>query len=88
MSVRSQHLADEAARVSARLAEAGCTVLPEPLRQALPNWTVLARHAGLPALIASLNAGLPPDCLSLRLTGPWPAYGFARAALSREALHA
>jgi hypothetical protein len=85
---RSQNLADLAAHVSSKLAEAGCTVLPEPPRQGLPHWTVLARDAGLPVLAASLDARLPPGCLSLRLTGPWPAYGFARAALSGEALHA
>jgi hypothetical protein len=35
-----------------------------------------------------LAADLAPAGLSLRLSGPWPAYAFARAALAQERIQA
>jgi hypothetical protein len=64
----------------------------------LPVWTVMLPRAAdpaqgeaakgesapLPATLAALATDLHPCGLSLRLTGPWPAYAFARAVLAEE----
>jgi len=94
------HIEATAECITARLAEAGCGVLSETPRPAggllasLPSWTVLAPNdpviqgAGrLSALVGGLADELAPSGLSLRLTGPWPAYAYARAALAGEARH-
>lgn len=56
-------------------------VMPEPL-------TALVRRSDLPALMgemAETAKGLAESGIALRLVGPWPAYAYARAALSHLA---
>lgn len=57
-------------------------VMPEPL-------TALVRQADLPALMGELEmtaAAMAESGIALRLVGPWPAYAYARAALSELAV--
>jgi hypothetical protein len=81
--------------VSARLAEAGFTLTERPSAAGPPKWTVLAPFGAdgsdepsddLAALTRELQAEWAPAGLTPRLSGPWPAYGFARHALAREEL--
>ena len=65
------------------------TVLDEPPSSGLPSWSVLVPRSAspvLPELAPGLSVGLLTTGLSLRLSGPWPAYAFARAAVIREAV--
>jgi hypothetical protein len=57
-------------------------------RGGLPAWTVLVPHdqAAMMTRGGHLPGGLPAG-LSLRLSGPWPAYGLAAAALAMEPAH-
>jgi hypothetical protein len=99
-AARARHLADAADAVAAALAgvlDADPTLssVAEAPRAGLPAWTLLApRRAaeGPPAWAAPLDApaaALAESGLVLRLTGPWPAYGFARGVLAApEAPHA
>jgi hypothetical protein len=89
-AARTRHLAATAGAVAAALdraaAVAGLRVLAEPARD-LPAWSVLAplaEPARWPDLLAPLACELDASGLALRLTGPWPAYAFARAALAGE----
>ncbi len=54
----------------------------------LPAWTVLVPHerTRLMARGGNLPGGLPKG-LSLQLSGPWPAYGLAAAAMATEPAH-
>jgi Gas vesicle synthesis protein GvpL/GvpF len=57
-------------------------------RGGLPAWTVLVPHDR--AMMMARGGNLPadlPDGLSLQLSGPWPAYGLAAAALAMEPAH-
>ncbi|MCX7376681.1 MAG: AAA family ATPase [Alphaproteobacteria bacterium] len=86
------HLASVEARISALLLAAGWPVLTERQRDGLPCWSVLApTEAGASPLVqawlAALTEELAPSGLAVRLTGPWPAYAFARAALQAEVAH-
>jgi hypothetical protein len=82
------HLQTVAASIATCLSAAGFGVLTEPPRAGSPAWTVLAPPAsdGLPIRVRSLAEDLAPSGLSLRLSGPWPAYAFARVALADRAL--
>jgi hypothetical protein len=89
-AARAGHLAEAAAAVATALDRAGLTVLAEALA-----WNILAPRAAAAdappawsASLAPLAAELAPTGLVLRLTGPWPAYAFARAALAGEAADA
>jgi hypothetical protein len=87
---RSEHIDAVAATVETRLEAAGLGLLHEAPRDGLPGWTLLIPKptpANQPAeQILGLTAELEPSGLSLRLSGPWPAYAFARAALAQEAV--
>jgi hypothetical protein len=90
-AARRSHLEAVAALVAAKLEAGGCEVLAEPPRPALPGWTILAPHDPadpLPPPLAAALAGPIAPGLTLRLTGPWPAYAFARLALAEEPQHA
>jgi hypothetical protein len=75
--------------------ETSTDLLAEPTRNGLPAWTVLLPKAhpnacdqSMPALARQLPAELPiglPTGLSLSVSGPWPAYAQARAALAEGA---
>jgi hypothetical protein len=89
-AARARHLAEAAATVAAALDQAGLNVLADALA-----WSILAPRAAASdappawsAPLAPLAAELAPTGLVLRLTGPWPAYAFARAALAGEAADA
>lgn len=91
IAARSGHIGMAAANVEAGLEAAGIGLLDEAPRDGLPGWTLLvprATAAGQPdrptEQVRALTAGLAPSGLSLRLSGPWPAYAFARAALAQE----
>jgi hypothetical protein len=96
-AARLGHIGAAAAGVAERLSEIRCGLLDEPLRAGLPGWTLLVSGHGdagpdrpnaLSERVRVLAADLEPAGLSLRLSGPWPAYGFARAALAREEVDA
>jgi len=85
-AARIGQIAETIRLVERTLAEAGVGVLAEAPRGGLPNWTVLLPNDRPNALSASmpvLRDRLPPG-LSPRLSGPWPAYAFARRALHAE----
>lgn len=92
IAARAGHLASVEARISALLVATGLPVLVERQRDGLPAWSVLApTDAGTSPLVqgwlAALTEELAPSGLAVRLTGPWPAYAFARAALQAEVAH-
>jgi hypothetical protein len=86
-AARRSHLEAIAALVAARLAAGGGEVLADPSRAPLPGWTILSPHdpadPTAPPLLAALAGPIAPG-LTLRLTGPWPAYAFARTALADD----
>ncbi len=92
VAARVEHLASVEARITALLQAAGWPVLVERQRDGSPCWSVLApTDAGASPLVqawlAALTEELAPSGLAVRLTGPWPAYAFARAALQGEVAH-
>ena len=93
-AARQSHLAATVTTVAERLAKAGFRILDEPWQPELPSWTILLptqpgfEPDSLSQRVQALAADLAPGGLSLRLSGPWPAYAFARAALAEETAHA
>ena len=87
LAIRAAHLDQVARTLQSRLESAPLTVLPETGSGASPRWTLLA-PPDLPVvdIAAGLAEPLAATGLTLRLTGPWPPYAFARAAIS-EAMH-
>ena len=101
-AARAAHLAAAAEAVASMLRQAALDhpdldVIDEtpgsgPPTPTGPSWSVLAPRTADGAsplwgrTFAPLAAELAPAGLSLRLTGPWPAYAFARAALAPAAL--
>lgn len=84
-AARAAHLQSAAGSVAQQLAQAGLAVMSEPPRSGMPRWTVLAPDsAALPDVVGTLTAELAVAGLSLHLTGPWPPYAFARAALEAD----
>jgi hypothetical protein len=84
IAARHAQLAEAGAAVGDILAEQARASRAEPSRQALAAWTALVPEAGLPpfrARLDALAARLGDAGLALTLSGPWPAYGFAREAL-------
>ncbi len=82
---------DHAEALIQGLTARGFRVLAEPNgAQGLPAWTVFTpTNAGpLAESVKPLAAEMAPAGLSLRVTGPWPNYAFARTALAAEANHA
>jgi hypothetical protein len=81
-SALAAHASGSAATVEAALA----AYLPraETTSGGLPAWTVLVPRVApdWPDRLTPLADTLEPAGLSLRVTGPWPAYGFTRAALA------
>jgi hypothetical protein len=84
------------ATISGRLALAGFTLTEEPLAFEAPKWTILVPSGAdrpdepadeLAGLVIELGDEFSPAGLMPRLSGPWPAYGFARHALAREAAY-
>jgi hypothetical protein len=70
----------------------GWPVLAERQRDGSPAWSILAPAdaAAAPLVqqwLAVITEELAPSGLAVRLTGPWPAYAFARAAMQAEAAH-
>ncbi len=85
IAARAASIAAAASRTEQLLGEAEFELVAEPARAGLPHWTVLERcdanhRGGLRGLLEKFAAELAPSGLSLRLTGPWPAYRAARAA--------
>lgn len=93
LAVRYAHVGCAAATVATQLADAGFGVLDEPASAGPRRWTVLVpdriashRRNVLSDHVRVLASGLSRCGLSLHLSGPWPAYAFARAALAQEAV--
>ncbi len=92
-AARAVHLAAVAGRVTTVLAATGFVVdAPAGAATMADNatWSLLAPRvtaADLQRHAVELAAELTPMGLSPRLTGPWPAYAFARAALAGETAH-
>jgi hypothetical protein len=63
-------------------------LLDEAHRGGLPSWTVLVPEGEVPREPPSTSwpghdgRGVVPEGLSLRLSGPWPAYAFARRVMT------
>jgi hypothetical protein len=92
VAARLGHLASVEARISALLMATGWPVLAERQRDGSPAWSILAPAdaAAAPLVqqwLAVITEELAPSGLAVRLTGPWPAYAFARAAMQAEAAH-
>ncbi|WBV43496.1 GvpL/GvpF family gas vesicle protein [Pseudoroseomonas cervicalis] len=82
---RHAHLAGAREALATLLEEAGLAPLPEAMPGRL---SVLAGEAALARLrprLEAFGAELAGSGLGLRLSGPWPAYGFARALLAQDA---
>jgi hypothetical protein len=84
-SARAQHAQEAASRLSERLYCEGFAARRESSPQSAAcgcSWSVLApRKARFAERLAGIGAGLFDGTgLSLRITGPWPPYAFARAA--------
>jgi hypothetical protein len=85
-NARVGQIAEATRTVEATLTGSGVGVLPHTPRGGLPNWTLVLpndRPRAISAVMPALSDGLPAG-LSLRLSGPWPAYAFAREALGNE----
>ncbi|WP_419897213.1 GvpL/GvpF family gas vesicle protein [Roseomonas sp. USHLN139] len=82
---RHAHLAGRLEALAALLEEAGLEQLPEAMPGRLSFLAEDAALAGLRPALEAFNAGLAGTGLGLRLSGPWPAYGFARALLAQDA---
>jgi hypothetical protein len=90
-AARTLHLDAIAATVGKWIGDAGFQVQADRPRSGLPAWTALIPNAATQALsdrAALLTTDLAHAGLSLRLSGPWPPYAFARAALSEESVDA
>ena len=93
-AARIQHLNAIAASVANWVRAAGFDLFTDPPRNGMPAWTALTPDQApngqnaLPARVGQLAADLAHAGLSLRLSGPWPAYAFARHALSQESVNA
>ena len=82
---RAAHAAAAAARVGAMLAAAPARLQTEERGNGAPGWSLLVRaEDSLGPTLEAIAAQLDGTGLSLRVTGPWPPYGFARAALQEE----
>ncbi|MFB9971707.1 GvpL/GvpF family gas vesicle protein [Pseudoroseomonas cervicalis] len=81
---RHAHLAGAVEALAGLVEEAGLERLPEALPGRL---SILADDDALAALRPALEEfgeALAGTGLALRLSGPWPAYGFARALLAQD----
>jgi hypothetical protein len=94
-AARAAHIAAAATALARRLTDAGLDFTADATSSGLPGWSVLVRDpaSGQPASISppavladAVDPGMQPAGLSLRLSGPWPAYAFARAALVQESV--
>jgi hypothetical protein len=90
---RAAHLQAVATEIDQLLALISPDRLAETGRDGMPAWSILACNSCPPIAsgIAESKAGtdiLAQAGLSLRTTGPWPAYAFARQALAREMVDA
>jgi hypothetical protein len=84
-AARAEHRQQAATEAAGLLSEAARTVeLSPPQQGRVAAWSALvARQARgeLERSVMALAETLAPTGLGLRLTGPWPAYAFARGAL-------
>lgn len=98
-AARQMHITATVATVDQRLAKSKFYVLDELRQPGLPTWTILMPVQSSPPLaspfldglsqqVQALTADMAPSGLSLRLSGPWPAYAFARAALTEDRANA
>jgi hypothetical protein len=92
MAARTRHLGSITADIDQRLGATGLQVASGLTRAGGPAWSVLVPHADRPgerlaAALAPLADCVTPSGLDIHLNGPWPAYSFARIALSGEARH-
>lgn len=85
-SARAAHLADMADQIGKRLNDMCATLNEAPRSGAAASWCLLtAPGDGVNALLDNIGSVLAEMGLSLRVTGPWPPYAFARAAWQRHA---
>lgn len=88
-AARLAHLQAAGDAVAADLAQLA-DVTPEASRSGMPTWSVLAPQAGPAALHQHLGphaAALAETGLMLQVSGPWPAYSYARNALAEDPSH-
>ena len=86
---REAHLRATCEEVETTLQALAESVLPESRHDGLPAWSILAAQADAPGPrivhgLDRLHQSLAPRGLGVRLTGPWPAYAFARALCEQE----
>lgn len=87
---RTAHLATVQAHIGDLLARTSWPTLPERRRDGAASWSILAPPNTAESLqvrvwLMAAAEELAPRGLSIELTGPWPAYAFAKAALREEA---
>jgi hypothetical protein len=92
VAARGGHVQMLETSVYASLAQTSRHVLTERRRDGLPAWSILAPRDLVQSDItgsslAALEATLAPMGLGLRITGPWPAYAFAKTVMAGEAAH-
>ena len=92
VAARIAHLNEVESRVGDLLLQTGWPHLAERRRDGSPSWSILAPpDAGnapqMKLWLAGLAEALAPSGLEASLSGPWPAYAFAKAALREEAAH-
>jgi hypothetical protein len=80
-AAREARAAKVSATVQARLASLGELRVDLPPGPARLAWSLLAApEAQVEAIVADIGVALQGTGLTLRVTGPWPPYAFARAA--------
>jgi hypothetical protein len=82
-TARAAHAAQVARDVHAHLTALPCRTLREQANANAPAaWSLLApADHDLQSALNELSMAIGDTGLSLRVTGPWPPYAFARAAL-------
>ncbi len=81
-AARGSHTARRATSIGEHLIRLGPVLCEPPAMGTAAAWSVLAAQGdGLAALLGEQNRLMDGTGLSLRATGPWPPYAFARAAL-------
>ena len=92
-AARLTHIAATAEFMTNALAEAGFQVLDESRPTGLPTWSILLPNYpgsadSLSQQMQALAADFAPTGMSLRLSGPWPTYAYARTILAEDKTHA
>jgi len=79
-AMRTSRCARLSSEIGERFEEVADAINEVPPHGAVASWSLLIRRDISPDFLETVNAGLAATGLSLRITGPWPPYAFARAA--------